>query len=211
MKSKSRNILVIFVALLIVLLLFAGFVFSKPAEERAYDKYLKKNAGTTIKLDSYTKAKLKKFKHKTYIDLDEDGTKEVILTFYGEGESVDDFSAEDGFICDEYPAIILTYHDKKVKILGKFAPAGGGRLLYLEVEHYLIAYDRCSGEEHIQVYQLFNGEFTEKLTMDHYQPHHYDLDSEKDFYFMNGQKIKKSEFESTWNHYYGDATIITYD
>ncbi len=211
MKSKSTKTLMILMVLIIFILIIAGFVFSKPSEKRAYDKYLKKNTNTTINFDDYTKVKLKRFEHKTYIDLNEDGTKELILTFAGEGQSADDFIVENGFIGEENPAIVLTYHNKEVKILGKYVPYGGGCLKYVEDEHCFTVFDRLAGEGHIKVYQISNGEFKEKLSMDHYQPYHYDLDSEKEFYFMNGKEINKSDFYKNWNHYYKDARLIKMD
>lgn len=167
---------------------FAKEKEKEPDYKKAYQKVLKSK-------DKVFKIGKKQYKRKAYkyyklVDINGDGTEEMILT-----------DTDGPFFIMDTKALVLTYSDGKVKAVKAFNSAAGMKLLVNN--NRLVEYWRLSGEEHLNVYALTSKNTLKKKSyIDTYQPHHYAPDNEDTVYLNKGKACTEKEFNKLWKKYY---------
>ena len=143
----------------------------------------------------------KEYSYYSLQDINLDGTDELFLST----------TAKD-FIGFEDKACLMANVNGEAKTLQEIGGAGGEYWICHQSDATLTYYSRLSGEEHIILYKLENGELKEISTADTYDPHHYtEKDNDKTLYFIDKKEVSKEEAESYWEQYGNEAGAITYD
>lgn len=135
------------------------------------------------------------------LDINQDGQDELFLS-----------TTEDHFIGDEQKACLMAYDQGEVKTLQEIGGAGGEYWIYSQSDAVLSYFSRLSGESHIVLEKLENGELKEVSKADYYGPHHYaEEDNEEALYIIDGEKVSTEDGESYWEQYGNDAGALTYE
>ena len=96
-------------------------------------------------------------------------------------------------------------------LLKEIGEAGGDRFYWNPEEHTITWFHRLSGESHIEVYALKDGELETITTADSYGPHHYpEKDNPDPLFFQDGEEISAGEIEALMDAYANDADEISY-
>lgn len=120
-------------------------------------------------------------------------------------------STENSFIGAEDKGCMIVCHAGDPKTLKEVGEAGGDKFYWNPEEHTITWYHRLSGESHIEVYALKDGELETITTADSYGPHHYpEKDNPEQLYFQDGNEISAGEIEALWDAYANDADVISY-
>ena len=102
----------------------------------------------------------------------------------------------------------MSFKEITLKEIGE---AGGDRFYWNPEEHTITWFHRLSGESHIEVYALKDGELETITTADSYGPHHYpEKDNPDPLFFQDGEEISAGEIEALWDAYANDADEISY-
>ena len=138
-----KNILVS-VLLMCILLCMPVKADAKTTSKNWYKKVLSSKSATY----KIGKKKYKRSSYKYYklIDINKDGTKELILS-----------RTKNNFLPYDSSALLLTYYNKKVKAVKSFSYAGGCALGYNSGKKALVFYKRDSGSSSYTAYQLKKG------------------------------------------------------
>lgn len=120
-------------------------------------------------------------------------------------------STEDAFIGAEDKACMIVCDAGSPKTLKEIGEAGGDRFYWNPEEHTITWFHRLSGESHIEVYALKDGELETITTADSYGPHHYpEKDNPDPLFFQDGEEISAGEIEALMDAYANDADEISY-
>ncbi|MBQ7536077.1 MAG: hypothetical protein IJT43_10750 [Stomatobaculum sp.] len=120
-------------------------------------------------------------------------------------------TTEKDFISAEDKACMIIYEAGKPKIVKEIGKAGGDKFYFNADEHTVTWYHRLSGESHIEVYQLENGELKKITSADTYGPHHYpEKDNQEMLCFHDGKEVSKEETDALWEKYANEKDEISY-
>ncbi len=152
----------------------------------------------TVLEDEATK---KEYPYYALVDIDLDGQDELFLS-----------TTEEHFIGDDQKACVMTYYEGEVKTLQEIGGAAGEYWIYGQSDATLSYFSRMSGESHIVLEKLENGELKEISTADYYGPHHYtEEDNAEAVYLIDGEKVSTEDGESYYEQYGNDAGALTYE
>ena len=193
-EKMKRKLLGIFCALLLI----AVFVPQSNAQAASvtksnwYKTVLNKKTGS-YKIGSKT-YKRSKYKYYELVDINRDGTKELLLS-----------QSSDSFLAGTESVLLLSYSNKRVKALKCFRSAGGGELLYRNATKSLTHYTRLSDLGQIEVYQLKSGTLKKAVRITNMRQDNYQWQA-----YKNGKKCSRNTLYSYWDKYYDRASLITY-
>lgn len=138
--------------------------------------------------------KRSKYKYYKLVDINKDGTKELLLS-----------QAPNSRISSEYSVLLLTYYNKKIRAVKAFRSAGGGELLCRGTTKTITHYTRGSDFGQIEVYQLKKGVLKKTVKI---------LNQRQDDYtwqaYKNGKKCARDTLYNYWGKYYDKATLLKY-
>ena len=120
-------------------------------------------------------------------------------------------TTEADFIGDEDKACIMAYVDGEAKTLMEIGGNAGEKFFVNENQHTLVHYSRGSGESHLEIFTLDEGELTPAETADYYAGYHDPNEeaAEKHYYF-NGEKVSEDILNSFYELNADDSMVITY-
>lgn len=181
-----------------VLLMLAIFVPQHNAQAASvtksnwYKTVLNTKSGS-YKIGSKT-YKRSKYKYYALVDINRDGTKELLLS-----------QSSNSRLAGTESVLLLTYSNKKVKALKCLQSDGGGELLYRSSTKSLTHYTRGSDFGRIEVYQLKSGALKKAVRISNMRQDNYQWQA-----YKNGKKCSRSTLYAYWGKYYDKATLIRY-
>jgi hypothetical protein len=106
---------------------------------------------------------------------------------------------------------MIVYDAGSPKTVKEIGGAVGEKFICNTAEHTVTWYHRLSGESHIEVYSLKDGEPELITAADSYGPHHYpEKDNAEELYLRDGKEISKEELDALWDKYANEADEVTY-
>ena len=144
----------------------------------------------------------KDYPYYRFVDLNGDGVPLLFLS-----------TTQKSFIGDGDKACLIAYVDGQPKVIKEIGGAGGESFYCDPQNHTLSFFSRLSGEGHLEVYTLKDGELVQVTSLDRYGPMHDPKtgDNKDTVYLQDGKDIKEDVFEEAWNKYADEKFIITYD
>ena len=144
---------------------------------------------------------LSKYSYCTFIDVNKNGVPALIMS-----------TTKEGFIGDEDRACLIIYDKGEPKTVKEIGGKGGESFYYNEDENVLTYFSRLSGEGHIEICELKDGEMKVVKTADQYSPHHApDVDNADTLYRVDGKEVSEKEFTEVWDKYAKDDYKVTYE
>lgn len=144
---------------------------------------------------------MKDYSCRAFVDINQDGVPLLFIT-----------TTPDSFIGFEDRGQLYAYADGDAKLLMKFGEMGGDVFYCDEEDHTLTWYSRLSGEEHISVYRLADGELELVTTIDRYDPHHSpDGDNAQPVCYRDAEEITEEEADALFTQYADEKNIVTYE
>ena len=143
---------------------------------------------------------MKEYPYHSFVDVNGDGVPVLFLS-----------TVEKSFIGAEDKACMIIYDAGSPKTVKEIGGAGGEKFICNTAEHTVTWYHRLSGESHIEVYSLKDGEPELITAADSYGPHHYpEKDNAEELYLRDGKEISKEELDALWDKYANEADEVTY-
>ena len=135
------------------------------------------------------------------IDVNKDGNPELILS-----------TTDQAFIGAEDKACLMINDAGEPKVIKEIGEAGGESFYYDENEKLLTCFSRLSGESHLEICQLKDGELKVDKTVDYYAPHHNpEEDTEETIYRVDGADVSENEYNKVWEQYAKEDFAVTYE
>lgn len=133
-------------------------------------------------------------------DINLDGIDELFLS-----------TTEKYFIGAEDKACLMANVGGEAKTLQEIGGAGGEYWLVGQSDATLSYFSRLSGEGHIILYKLENGELVQISTADTYGPHHYpEADNDKQVNLIDGKEVSQEDYDGFFEQYGNEAGAMTY-
>jgi hypothetical protein len=143
----------------------------------------------------------KEYPYYKLLDINIDGIDELFLS-----------TTNKSFIGAEDKACLMCDYNGEIKTLQEIGGQGGEYWVFGQSDATLSHYSRLSGESHIVIYKLENGELNQISTADYYAAHHYpeeDTDAAK--YMIDGKDVSEEEYEGCYEQYGNEAGAITFE
>ena len=141
-----------------------------------------------------------KYPYYNVADINLDGVDELFLS-----------TTDKYFIGGEDKACLMANVNGEPKTLQEIGEAGGEYWEVNQSDATLTYFSRLSGEGHIVLYKLENGELKEVSTADSYGPHHYhEYDNDNQLYFIDGDEVTEEDYDSYFEQYANEAGAMTY-
>jgi hypothetical protein len=191
MKSKILGILCILM-LVVVFVPQTNAHAASVTKSNWYKTVLNSQSGS-YKIGSKT-YKRSKYKYYKLIDINKDGTKELLLSQ----------SSSPRITCD-HSVLLLTYYNKKIRAIKAFHSAGGGELLYRGTTKTITHYTRGSDLGQIEVYQLKSGALKKIVKISNLRQEDYTWQA-----YKNGKKCSRNTLYDYWEKYDDKATSLKY-
>ena len=146
------------------------------------------------------RAKKAKLKYYALVDINKDGTKELILC-----------TRKDGKIFQGEKAEIWARVNKKNKKIKKVTDGAGDEFRYYKKGKNLVYYYRASGESHLTIYKLKKGALKAGDQLDYYSPNH-DPSGNNDtaVYYINKKSVDEKTFNDSFDKYYSSKTKLKF-
>ncbi len=136
-----------------------------------------------------------------FIDVNKDGVPVLIMS-----------TTDKAFIGDEDKACLMVYDANEPKVVKEIGGAGGESFYYDDNKNVLTYFSRLSGEGHLEVCEVKNGELNVVKKLDQYAPHHNpDEDNDKEIFRIDGKDVSEKEFNDTWQEYAKENFAVTYE
>ena len=133
-------------------------------------------------------------------DINLDGTDELFLS-----------TTEDHFIGDDQRACVMAFVDGQPKVLQEIGGNAGEYWVVNQSDATLTYFSRLSGEGHLVLSKLENGELVQVSTADSYGPHHYtEKDNDEQIFFIDGKEASQEDYDSYFEQYGNQAGAVTY-
>lgn len=159
------------------------------ADENWYQAVLDEQAGTG------------EYAYYTLRDIDLDGVDELFLS-----------TTEKYFIGADEKACVMACVDGQPKVLQEIGGNAGEYWLVNKIDATLSYFYRSSGEGHIVLSKLENGELVQIGTADTYGPHHYtEKDNDEQISFIDGEEVSQEEYDGYFEQYGNEAGALTYE
>ena len=143
---------------------------------------------------------MEQYPYHAFADVNGDGVPVLFLS-----------STEKAFIGGEDKACMMVYDNNQPKTLKEIGGAGGEKFYCSAEEHTITWYSRLSGEGHIEVYELKDGELNKITDAATYAPHHHpEKDNAEQLYLQDGKEITEEASDALWEKYAADADEISY-
>ncbi len=94
------------------------------------------------------------------VDVNRDGVPVLLLS-----------TTEEAFISDQDQACMVVFRDGKAEVVKEIGNAGGDKFYCDTGEHTVTWYSRLSGERHIEVYTVKDGNLEKAASADYYAEH----------------------------------------
>lgn len=121
-------------------------------------------------------------------------------------------TTEEAFIGDQDQACMVVFGDGKAEVVKEVGNAGGDKFYCDTDEHTVTLYSRLSGERHLEVYSVKEGNLEMTASADYYGEHRYpENDNEDKIYLLNGEEVSEEDFNEVWDQYAADANEVTYE
>lgn len=141
-----------------------------------------------------------KYPYYNVADINLDGIDELFLS-----------TTEKYFIGAEDAACLMANVGGEAKTLQEIGGAAGEYWKVNQSDATLTYFSRSSGEGHIILYKLENGELVQISSADSYSPHHYhEYDNDNQIYFIDGDETTEEDYEGYWEQYGNEAGAMTY-
>lgn len=142
-----------------------------------------------------------KYPYYKMIDVNKDGVPVLIMS-----------STDQAFIGDEDRASLMIYSDGEAKVVKEIGGKAGESFYYNEAENYISYYSRMSGEGHLEVCQVKDGELAVVKTFDYYAPHHNpEVDNDEAIYRIDGEDVSEADYTKAWNGFAAEDCAVTYE
>lgn len=159
------------------------------ADENWYQAVLDEQAGTG------------EYAYYTLRDIDLDGVDELFLS-----------TTEKYFIGADEKACVMACVDGQPKVLQEIGGNAGEYWLVNKIDATLSYFYRYSGEGHLILSKLENGELVQIGTADTYGPHHYtEKDNDEQISFIDGKEVDQEEYDGYFEQYGNEAGALTYE
>ena len=143
---------------------------------------------------------MKEYPYHSFVDVNGDGVPVLFLS-----------TVEKSFIGGEDKACMIVYDAGSPKTVKEIGGAGGEKFICNTSEHTVTWFHRLSGEGHIEVFSLKDGELVPVTTVDSYGPHHYpEKDNAEQLFLQDGREISEEEHDALWAKYANEADEVTY-
>jgi hypothetical protein len=143
----------------------------------------------------------KEYPYYRLLDVNLDGVDELFLS-----------TTEKHFIGAEDKACLISDYNGDIKTLQEIGGQGGEYWIWGKVDATLSYYSRLSGESHIILYNLKNGELVQVATADYYAAHHYpEEDTDEAKFMIDGKEVAEEEYDSFYEQYGNEAGAIDFE
>ncbi len=120
-------------------------------------------------------------------------------------------TTEADFIGDEDKACVMAFIDGEAKTLLEIGGNAGEKFFVNESQHTLAHYSRGSGESHLEIFTLDEGELTPAGTADYYASFHDPNEDNKEAnYYLDEEKVSEDNCNSFYTQNADDSMVITY-
>lgn len=121
-------------------------------------------------------------------------------------------TTEEAFIGDDDQACLVVFRDGKAEVVKEIGTPAGEKFYCDAKEHTVTVFSRMSGEGHIEVYSVKDGNLEKAASADRYGAHHYpEEDNDDVIYLLDGEKVSEADFNEVWNKYTAEANEVTYE
>ena len=162
------------------------------------------------KTDVYTYHKhryqLKDYPYYTLVDINHDGTKEVLLS-----NQKEDKNGYMNVVDQPTEVLLLANVNGKTKILKRFTYGNLFYFSYRPSQKALGFWTRMSGQTNSKVYTFDGQKLKIKYTLDYYSPNHdekTDGMNKTDHYYLNNKRVNKKTFTQSFNKYVSDRYMM---
>ncbi|MGX8688397.1 MAG: hypothetical protein ACSW8K_11435 [bacterium] len=136
-----------------------------------------------------------------YVDVNGDGVPVLFLS-----------TTEEAFIGDDNKACMVVCRDGKAEVVKEIGTPGGEKFYCDPEEHTVTCFSRLSGERHLEVFSVKDGNLETVTTVDYYGAHHYpEEDNAEIICLQDGEEISEEDFNAVWDRYAADANEVTYE
>jgi hypothetical protein len=119
-------------------------------------------------------------------------------------------TTEEAFISDQDQACMVVFRDGKAEVVKEVGNAGGDKFYCDTDEHTVTLYSRLSGERHLEVYSVKDGNLEMTASADCYGEHRYpENDNEDKICLLDGEEVSEEDFNKVWDQYAADANEVT--
>ena len=141
------------------------------------------------------------YQYYTLRDIDLDGVDELFLS-----------TTADHFIGSDQKACLMACVDGQPKVLQEIGGNAGEYWLVNKIDATLSYFYRSSGEGHIVLSKLENGELVQIGTADTYGPFHNEKqDNKEQESFIDGDEVTQEEYDGYFEQYGNEAGALTYE
>lgn len=135
------------------------------------------------------------------VDVNQDGVPELFLS-----------TTEKAFVGAEDKACLMVYSAEGPKTIKEVGGAAGDVFYHNQDEKTLGCFSRLSGESHMEICELKDGELNVIKQVDYYAPHH-GLEEDRDTmtYRVDGADVSEDEYNALWDTYAGEEHEITFE
>lgn len=140
-----------------------------------------------------------KYSYCRFIDVNKDGVPVLILS-----------TTDKSFVGAEDKACLMVYSNGEPKIVKEVGGAGG-EIFYYDDDHNTLTYfSRLSGESHLEICEVKDGELKVVKTLDYFAPHHGEPDSDKPVYRIDGKDVTEKEYQDLFEDHAEEEDAVTY-
>ena len=172
------------------------------AEAAAQESYAETEAGSDWTAEYLSDASVKeKYPCCRSADVNGDGVPVLFLS-----------TTEEAFIGDPDQACMVVCRDGKAEVVKEIGTPAGEKFYCDAAEHTVTCFSRMSGEGHIEVYSVKDGNLEKVISADRYGAHHYpEEDNDDVICLIDGEKVSEADFNEVWDKYTAEVNEVTYE
>ena len=140
-----------------------------------------------------------KYPHYAFVDVNDNGVPALFIT-----------TTADAFLTEADHGLLFIYSKGDAKQVMEFGGAGGDKFYCNAETHTLTHYSRLSGEQHIEVFRVEDGELKPVTAVDAYTPNHGPAGRDAALCLQDGQEITEEAGDALFEQYANEDEVVTY-